>query len=259
MFCKSRGIGSSGLLFYIILMIMIDHSYCEEAKTLKFATGEYAPYVSKEMVDYGMVAEIISATVKEMGFKPEYLFYSWKRCEASVKRARVWATFPYAYTEERAKHFLYSDELIVATNKFFYYKKRFEKKIIWNKLEDLMSFKMGGVLGYFYEKEFNQVGLDMYYSDTEKTALKVLKFGRIDLLPLDEAIGWSLIRKDYPQEIDDFGVLEKAYITTGNYLMVSKNYPDSQKLLNKFNIAFRKIKHEGVIDQILKKYKIGSN
>ncbi len=259
MFCKSRSILFAGLLFYIISVIVVDHSYCDEVRTIKFVTGEYDPYVSKEIVGYGMVTEIISATVKEMGFEPEYMFYPWKRCEATVKKARAWATFPYTYTEERANQFLYSAGLIVTTDKFFYYKKRFEKKIIWNKLEDLMSFKMGGVLGYFYEKEFNQAGLDMYYSDIERAALKLLKFGRTDLLLLDEAVGWNLIRKYYPQEIDDFGVLDKAYLISGNYLMVSKNYPDSQKLLNKFNIAFKQIKHKGIIDQILNKYNFGSN
>ncbi len=256
MFCKSRNIMFGGLFFYIFLVILIESGSCEEIKMIKFATGEYSPYVSKELAGYGMVTEIISAVVLAMGYKPEYLFYPWKRCEAAVKHGSVWASFPYGYTEDRAKQFLYSDEFMVTTDRFFYYKKQNKKKIVWDKLEDLMPYKIGGVLGYFYEKEFKQAGLTVYYSYTEKDALKLLRLGRVDLIPLDELLGWDLIAKYYPQEIENFGVLEKAYLTSGNYLIVSKKYPNSRELLKRFNEEFKKIKGSGFVEQVFQKYKL---
>ncbi len=164
--------------------------------------------------------------------------------------------FPYGYTKERAKEFLFSDVLLVTSTKFFYYKKHTPKKIEWNDLTDLKSYLIGGVLGYYYEVEFKNAGLNVDYAPSETMSLKKLFHDRVSLVPLDEAVGWDLIMKNFPDEIDNFGVVEKAHDTSGNFLMVSKSYPDSENILKKFNVVLEKIKQNGVMEAILKKYNL---
>ncbi len=245
-------------LFFIVIVFcsfgISTNGYSNEGKTIMLATGEYPPYASAEMAGYGMVTEIISATMKEMGSKPEYKFYPWKRCESSVKKGKVWATFPYGYTKERAKDFLFSDVLLETSTKFFYYKKHTKKKIEWKTLSDLKPYRIGGVLGYYYEADFKKAGLSVDYAPSEILSLKKAIRGRIALVPLDEAVGWSLIKKNFPDKSADFGVIDKAHDTSGNFLMVSKDYPDSKKLLQKFNTALKTIKQNGEMEVILKKY-----
>ncbi len=230
------------------------NAYCSEAKTIKLATGEYPPYASAEIPGYGLVTEIISAAMKEMGNKPEYIFYPWKRCESSVKKGKIWATFPYGINNERAKVFLFSDVLLVTSTKFFYYKKHTKNKIEWNSLSDLKPYKIGGVLGYYYEADFKKAEFSVDYAPSEILSIKKLVLGRVAIVPLDEAVGWSLIKKNFPDELVNFGVVEKAHDTSGNFLMVSKSYPDTKKLLKTFNAALKTIKKNGVMKEILKKY-----
>ena len=186
------------LVLYFCGISKISHS--EDAKTIMLATGEYPPYASAEMPGYGFVTEIISAAIKEMGYKPEYLFYPWKRCERSVKQGKAWATFPYGFTEERANDFLFSDVILVTSSKFFYYKKH-TQKIEWNTLADLKHYVIGGVLGYYYKVEFENAGLNVDYAPSETMSLKKLIHGRVALVPLDEAVGWNLIKKHFPDEL----------------------------------------------------------
>ncbi|MCP4111484.1 MAG: amino acid ABC transporter substrate-binding protein [Desulfobacteraceae bacterium] len=240
----------------LVIIVMIENGNCEETVKVKLATGEYTPYASAHMKDYGLVAEIITETFKEMGLEHEYFFYPWKRCELLVKHGKIWATFPYGYTEERTKKIFFSDVLLVTSTKFFYYKKHQKNKISWNTIEDLKPYKIGGVLGYYYEKEFKRSGINVDYAPSEKLTLKKLVYGRVYLFPADVAVAWNLIKKHFPREIDNFGMLEKPHETSGNYLMVSKTYPNTQELLQKFNAALKKIKDRGVVKQILQKYNI---
>ncbi len=226
-----------------------------DAKTIKLATGEYPPYASAEMPGYGCVTEIVSATLKEMGVTPDYIFYPWKRCERTVELGKIWATFPYSVTEKRTRDFLFSDVLLVTSTNFFFYKKR-TPKFKWDTLADLKPYTIGGVLGYYYKAEFEKAKLIVDYAPSETMTLKKLIHDRVALAPLDEAVGWNLIKKHFPEELINIGMAEKAHETSGNYLMVSKSYPDSENLLNRFNNALNTIKHNGIMTMILKKYNI---
>jgi len=43
---------------------------------------------------------------------------------------------------------------------------------------------IGGVLGYFYQKEFEKAGLNVEYVATDEQNLKKLLAGRIDIFPV---------------------------------------------------------------------------
>jgi polar amino acid transport system substrate-binding protein len=131
----------------------------QESKEVVLATGEWTPYVSETMEGYGAFAEIVSAAFKEMGVPVKYVFSPWKRAEGEVYAGEAFAAFPYIKTEERLKKYDYSDPVMPSTGVFFYMPNRQKSKITYEKLEDLKSYRVGGVLGYWYEEPFKQAGL----------------------------------------------------------------------------------------------------
>ena len=44
-------------------------------------TNEYPPYVSKSLKNLGLVPSILTKVFKDAGFKVEYKYFPWKRCE----------------------------------------------------------------------------------------------------------------------------------------------------------------------------------
>lgn len=224
-----------------------------------FATGEWAPFTSESMDGKGFFTEIVTAVLNEMGAEYEYAFYPWERCEKAVESGNVWAAFPYAYTAERAEKYLYSEKMAFAYTKFFYYKKNPNSgKFKYDTLEDLKNFKVGGINGYFYKDAFDKAKLNVDWVSNEDEALKMLIKGRIDLAPFSELAGWDMIKKNFPDEVDNFAILDKP-INADNAdlsLIVSKAYPNSQELLDKFNKAFQTIKDNGTYDSIMKKYNL---
>ncbi|MGE5583822.1 MAG: substrate-binding periplasmic protein [Bacillota bacterium] len=229
------------------------------AAKVVLVTGEWEPYTTEKAEGKGYFTEIVTAVFKEMGLEPQYVFYPWERCEKSVQKGEAWAAFPYAYTPERAKLYEYTDTVAYAYTKFFYYKKNFDgDKIKFNKLEDLKQYRIGGVTGFFYKEAFEKAGLNVDWSTKEEDTIHKLVKDRVDLMPYGELVGWEIIKKNYPNEIKNFGVLSKP-INEGNgdlKLIVSKTYPNFRQLLEKFNNALKAIRGNGVYQQILKKYNI---
>ncbi len=83
---------------------------------------------------------------------------------------------------------LFSDTIAYSTSKFFFYSKnRPRDSYHYETLEDLRAYKLGGIIGYFYEEIFSEAGLDVDYVTKEQQAIEKLKRGRIELLPLRRA------------------------------------------------------------------------
>lgn len=232
----------------------LSKGHCKDIQ-LTLCTGEWQPYTSEEMANYGLFTEIVSAVFKEMGVSPQYRFYPWRRCFMNVKNGYVFGAFPYSITEEREKDVLYSESIISSQNMLFYRVDKFPQGIVYNRLEDLKPYILGGVLGYYYEEIFKQANLTVSYLQTEEKILKLLYKNRIDFMPMNEQVGWHLIRKMYPQEIGEFATIPTPLSSGGLHLIVSKQYPDAEKLLKQFNTALRIVKNKPIYKLILNKNK----
>ena len=81
-----------------------------------------------------------------------------------------------------------------------------------------------------------------------------LYLGRVDLAASEELVGWALIKKLYPQEVDQFATVDKPLNEDPLRLLVSRTYPSSAELIQKFNAALKVINENGIMQQILIKY-----
>ncbi len=242
---RTRKLGTRTISIILILLCVS----ASNAQTLPLATGEWVPWTSAGLENYGEFAERVTIVMKEMGMEPDYVFYPWRRCFDSVAKGRVWAAFPYSYTEERAKQVWYSDMLACSRTVFFYYdsggppvRYRFER------LEDLKPYRIGGVTGYFYEEAFKAAGLQVDYANKEINSIEKLMVGRIDLVPVNERVGWDLIKTRFPDSFRNFHILEKPLSVKPLRLIVSRDYPGSKKLFDRFNQALQRCIEKGLIE-----------
>ncbi len=230
----------------------------EDGNTIVLTTGEWAPYTGEALENQGFFTEITTAVFKEMGKTAKYVFYPWERAEKAVGDGEAWGAFPYTPNEERAKTYTFSNNVVYSTTYFFYYKPHMQA-VTWEKLEDLQPYTLGTVTGYYHEKLFADAQLTTDSSADEASGLKKLQAQRIDLFPMNDLVGWALIKELFPNEVDNFGVLEKPMDQTELTIMVSKSDPEALKLLDEFNAALQKIKDNGVYDQILTKYGLSAD
>ncbi len=221
------------------------------AEPLVLATGEWRPYSSVEMEGYGEFTQRVATVIQEMGLEAEFRFYPWTRCYDSVVNGRVWAAFPYAYTESRAQEVWYSEPLHRSRTLFFYHTPEGgEEHYEFEDLEDLAGVRIGGVSGYFYLEPFEDAGLAVDYTNTEIQGIEKLILGRIDLFPVNERVGWDLILTYFPEQADNFHTLPNELSNNELSLIVSRSFPDSERLLKEFNAALQRCRDNGSIPEL---------
>ena len=193
-----------------------------------------------------------------MRFKIEvkFEFQPWKRGEHTVVTGKAFATFPYLIRQQRTERFDFSDPVIYFFPKFFYMKEKFPNGFSWKSLQDFKPYKIGGIRGFWYENSFQEEGLKVEYVTTDKQNIGKLILGRIDFTLIDELVGWNLIKETYPEQVTTFVVAQKPESTDAFRIMVSRKYPNSKELLNKFNEGLKTIKNNGIFHNILKQYDV---
>jgi polar amino acid transport system substrate-binding protein len=239
-------------VFMIAVFLLVNVAFASEK--IVVVTGEWPPYTSKSMSNKGFVSEIVTNVVSMMNMEAEVKFYPWRRCYQNVLWNKAWAAYPYSFTEERAKEVAFSGDVAFSTTKFFYYKGNKKKsEFVYDKLIDLRQYKLGGVIGYYYEEQFTKAKLNVDYVAKEKMALEKLFLGRTQLLPLNEMVGWELIRNTFPDKVDMFGSLEKPLDRKSMQLIVNKKDQKSMDLLKKFNtqldIFMKSKKYQSIINK----------
>jgi polar amino acid transport system substrate-binding protein len=241
---------------FIIWVCTIGFSSHAFAETeLIIVTGEIPPVIS-EQSDKSFLTAVFQAVEKEMGVKFVFRFLPWKRCEQSVEELKAWGAIPYVRTPEREKKFDFSERLFNSSSKLFGYSPDGKiKDISYTELSDLKKYRIGGVRGYWYEKKFRDAGIELELVTTEEQNFKKLGSGRVDLVPIDETSGWYIIKNLFPkEESGKFFTLTKPFHTKDCFLMTSKQYPNGQELLKKFNTALKKIKDNGDFQKIADKF-----
>ncbi|SDH22175.1 substrate-binding periplasmic protein [Propionivibrio dicarboxylicus] len=222
---------------------------------LVVATSEHPPYVS-ERPEQSFLTDLFLEIGKQMGVTFDFKYMPWRRCEIAVENHSAWAAVPYVPTPERTQKFVFSAPLYSKQTKFFYYSVDGKRKTIpFATLSDLKAYRIGGVLGYFYETMFRNADLQVDYVSQEEQNFRKLQTGRVDLVPALDFLGWHIIGKIFPPEEQiRFFTLERPLQVGDNYLMTSRDYPDSELWLGRFNNALRNVKESGVYQKIATKH-----
>ena len=242
------------ILISLMLLLMITGLF---AKEVVVYTGEYKPLVSESMKGNGFISEIIREVFQRMpGYELKLKFSSWKRNETLVDSGYAWGTFPYSRTEERMKKYMFSDIIFQSDMVFFAY--NHDSTITYEQLSELKDFSIGGVRGYFYKTAFEEAGLNVSYNSDEVSAFKNLIAGRVDLVPMMDIIGWTIIKEQFPETQESFKTVQRPFAVTTSSMMISKVYSESEKILESFNKALASMKEDGTyqrfLDAIEKRY-----
>jgi polar amino acid transport system substrate-binding protein len=248
-----RNVLVSGL-FWLLLGIYFCGNTLAQDNEIILATGEWEPYTSETLDQYGFFTEIVTAIITEMGYRPKYIFVPWKRAELMVKYGQAFATFPFIITDERKKDFDFSERIFRSRGLFFYTTKRFDNEVDFEELRDLKPYVIGGVLGYWYDSLFEKAHIEPHYVASEQQLIKMLYTKRVDLVPTDELVGWSIIRQLYPDDMDVFRTVDTPLNESSFHVMISKKYPHAKDLTEQFNLSLERIRLKKIYSKILEKY-----
>lgn len=224
---------------------------------VKLVTGEFYPYSGSELTNGGMITALVTESLLAAHKKVDLYFLPWKRGLIYTLNHRMAATFPYVKDSQREAQYLFSESIFSAKVSLFV---RRDSSITFSKDIDLKGLSTCVPLGYstkeiqrFLTKGLIRVGMRPV---TDSQCLKAVHNGNIDFYSVNELTGRTLAR-------DLFGT-SRALKTVGNpvsinnyHLIIAKDYPGGDKLLQAFNSGLNKIKVNGkyqrIVDQFISK------
>lgn len=136
-------------LFLLLLTVRLAQS----TETVSLTSGEWPPYLSEKLPDYGVASKIVTEAFWNVGIDVQYGFFPWNRSyryaiNGKDEKGQIWhGTLVWIYTKDRSENFFYSDPVITDSKVFFHMK---NKPLEWENLEDLRGKIIGGTLHTAY-------------------------------------------------------------------------------------------------------------
>jgi polar amino acid transport system substrate-binding protein len=166
-----------------------------------------------------------------------------------VEKGEAWASYPFGHSDSRDQTYLFSDSIYHTQHKFFYLKeneKITDEVLDFNTISEFKDFTFGGANGYWYgnQEDFKALGVTAEWASDTDALLKMLNSNRIDFFIEDELVCYEAIRRLFPGEEEKFETLPKNAKSLYYYLIVSKDYPNSQELLDKFNDSLKVVQNK---------------
>ncbi len=224
------------------------------AQSITLANGEWAPYLSENLKNYGYMSQIVKEAFAEEGIEVSFVFLPWKRGFEDAKSGTYAGSLIWGHNEDRAQHFLYSDSVAKLGTSLFHHK---DTTLEWSKAEDLSKYKIGGVIGYAYGvEELEKAGvLKIDRIGKDEGNYKKLNTGRLDLVLEDTEVGYETINR---LGLSDTLTADPTPLTSRDYhVIISKQRPDAQALIDAFNRGFKKLVDDGRYDKYLNASRAG--
>lgn len=223
-------------------------------ETVRIASGEYAPWTSKNIKGAGFINHVISEAFARVGYRVEFEYYPWKRAFNSAKTGEKFhATSYWYYSDERAQFFHYSDPLGHEETVFFHLADNPPGD--WQALSDLKGKRIGVTRGYTYTKEIwdahESKALSIKVADTDEINFRKLLKGRIDLFLMETVVGKKLLRDKFSADEATRVTFDPNPLFEGlTYLLFNKNRADAEAVMAAFNRGLAEIRADGTYQKM---------
>jgi ABC-type amino acid transport substrate-binding protein len=149
---------------------------------ITLGTDDMRPWVDRESADYGIIARIVGRAFGLVQIQLALEWMPWKRLFHPIHSQGLHAVFPMGYSEERARIFLYSDELVKLDRVACHRK---DQPFTWTSAEDFrgkrIAFRRGAHFGPLYTQLLEQKLATFVEADNDLSMVKMLVAKRIDL------------------------------------------------------------------------------
>jgi len=234
------------LLSFVLLLCVFFAPSAWSDKRIVLANGEWAPYQSEHLKHHGYVSRIVTEAFARVGYEVDYVFLPWKRGYESARVGKYQGTLVWSHTRDREQAFHFSEPVVKLGTAVFYMK---DKPVTWSQPEDLGQYRIGGIIGYSYGmdslEEQGIITIERIARD-ESNYRKLAK-GRLDIVLEDSEVGMGHIRNfGLENELD---IAPKMLSSRLYYLMISRQTPNGEQLIEDFNRGLHQLQQDGLVEQ----------
>ena len=224
------------------------------AQELILNTQEFAPFnYEVNGAVAGPAADVIRRVCAEMKISCPLRVLPWRRAQQEVQEGKAHGLFVIGWNADRAKWLHFSPPLLTTEYGFFV---REGNALKFAQNADVKGYTVG-VYGpsntatslEAIKAEIKDLAIDMTPDD--ESSFKKLSLGRVDAVFSNRDVGYDLLRK--------LGITNVRYAgrqqSLKYYIGFSQKFTD-KPLVDRFNAAFRTLHKQGVVQEILARYKM---
>ncbi|UDN23454.1 substrate-binding periplasmic protein [Aeromonas veronii] len=216
---------------------------------LSLVTGDFSPYSGPGLPDGGQSTRLVTTLLREAGYdelKVDYL--PWNRGYELVRNGLASATFPYAWTRERAKLFYYSAPIHIDHLSWFTY--RGSDAVLDGKWQGLRVCIPASWSTSHADEVIARFSLRLTRPKSLVQCLQLLERKRVDLMPMNDAVTADASMQvfgdpNYLQPLPYFRQRDTFY------LLVSRKMQNGRELIERFNEALAAARASGHYDQLV--------
>ncbi len=166
--------------------------------------------------------------------------------------------FTYSIKSSRQEYLIYANESHISFSWNFFIRKEDEGKIKYNEFEDLKNNTIGITKDFAYTEDFwNAVNNRVFkvdYSVKNSVQIKKLLLKRFDAVPLNTVT--TLYELKTNKLTDELTYLPKPIKDKPYYNTFTKksDYPNIDYIIIKYDEILKRMKIDGTLDELLKKY-----
>lgn len=240
------------ILIFIVFSLLLYSpcGYSESAKSLLVATGDFVPYTSSTLPEGGFVDEIVMRAFELGGMEASAIYLPWARGYMGTQKRHFDATFPYIKTRQREAIFLYSNSVFPMAISVYIHRDNVNAFV---QPEDFVGHTLCLPRAYATHRiePFLRKGLmNLVRASSDEACMSMVQRKRVSAFPVDVLIGRELLTQ-LPELFKDMTPLTWAVDKGDYYLIVSKDHPHGQSIIEHFNRGLAKLKASPEWDRIL--------
>ncbi|MDP4983785.1 substrate-binding periplasmic protein [Pseudoalteromonas tunicata] len=235
---------------YLLSLILLIGSFNTfSSQEVLLGSGEWPPYAGKKLKGFGFLNDVVSTAFYQEGITATFDFKPWARVEIETVRGEFLASPGWSDQEGRKDKFIFSEKPIIVDRTVFI--QLIDNKFDWKVLSDLKKFTIGSNRADYYVEALTNLGVKVQELNKYPQGIKMLFAKRFDALIVNESVGKKLIRDLSPQEQAKIKIHALPYDENLSFLVFSKNYPNVESFVEKYNSGFDKIQNSGLYQIML--------
>ena len=228
---------------------------CAFAQDLRLVSGEdYAPFAGSNLPGGGMLTQIVQAAFAQQDISTTVTWLPWKRGYLETSQGKYPATFPYVRTPEREQEFLYSAPIFTFNQRLY---SRAGEVYEPDNLPALQGKRFCYPLGWQPPTAIQQMldsgELTAHNPKTLAACAEFLLLDRDDFF-LANAVLANMVLRQMGEQALALRTSESSFPTNTLHLLVSRNYPQANSLIERFNQGLASLFESNQYQQLIELY-----
>lgn len=222
---------------------------------VKIVSGpHYPPFSADHLPQNGLGPFLVSKVFEATGKQVVSAFRPWKRAYRETLQRKYDAALPYIETEARRQDFHFSKP-VFKVNSFVFV--RSESSISAQSLSDLKGKTYCNPLGFADGRQIASMELagqlNRISPSTLENCFRMLAAGRVDFIKTNQHVA-NYMGGNHGIAADGFRRLDFIVQTESLHVIVPRNHPDDEALIETFNTTYARMKETGRISELADAY-----